>query len=710
MPTYAADNSAWDQGLASLGSALFPDPSKIAQGYAYGTQARKAQIESSQLQSQMNAQALALQNAARMGQPPAAPSFTTSPQGTTMVAPPSLGTIVSQAQATAAQTPALIEPFTQGTPPAMSSPAPGAGAPPAPTTTTTAGTSPSNDAMSGVFMPGSVTTPDGGAKQAGPAASNGAPAPIAINPQMIYALNLAAGKDHASAAGATATYLSTLLNNNQITKRQYYELLAGAGVTTPLTQTIGEEGALARTKLTEAGATQRTGMTQAGETQRANITAETQRMQPVYLARPDNPLLSDVVRTDQAAGRTAFTPTALQSATQYNPYVNPAIPGALPAPQTNFAASQGGSTPALSSQEQVNAQMGQQIAMAKPGSPEQAAAINRYLAVNQGTKPLDATEANKQRMVDQVRDQGRYPLPQTGWGRLGVDHPVAFAGDAELAISRRMLQMQASDFQLRGNHDLARQMAIESLQRDGSLPSVEDLNKLRDQFRAQRILSLGGAGDPRVIMLPTDPKNPGKTSPHVAVNLTDKGRAGLGGAGGAPAAPGAKPPPGTLVPGGAMSGPATGPAGPPPLTTSMTTPMPAGPAGPPPETPLAAAQPVPQPPVAPVDPSIPAAQPPPAAAAAAAPAAPVPPPDATPISSILGRILGLGIAPPSASQAAAPAAPAAPTTVSGAVSTAAPLGKPAGAIMEAKGVANYTPVMMNNGQPGIVMNGWVYPR
>src|SRR5215831_8122304 len=45
MPLFDTGNQNWDHGLASLGNALFPDPAKVAEGYYYGSQARKAQIE-----------------------------------------------------------------------------------------------------------------------------------------------------------------------------------------------------------------------------------------------------------------------------------------------------------------------------------------------------------------------------------------------------------------------------------------------------------------------------------------------------------------------------------------------------------------------------------------------------------------------------------------------------------------------------------------
>src|SRR5580765_8536343 len=60
MPTFNTGDKEWDQGLSSLGNALFPDPSKVAQGYYYGSEARKAQIEAATLQDQMAASHTAL--------------------------------------------------------------------------------------------------------------------------------------------------------------------------------------------------------------------------------------------------------------------------------------------------------------------------------------------------------------------------------------------------------------------------------------------------------------------------------------------------------------------------------------------------------------------------------------------------------------------------------------------------------------------------
>ena len=54
MPTIRTGNQEWDQNLNTLGGALFPDPSKAAQGYYYGSQARQSQLESNKLIDQMN--------------------------------------------------------------------------------------------------------------------------------------------------------------------------------------------------------------------------------------------------------------------------------------------------------------------------------------------------------------------------------------------------------------------------------------------------------------------------------------------------------------------------------------------------------------------------------------------------------------------------------------------------------------------------------
>src|SRR4249920_3701696 len=45
----------WDQNLKTLSQSLFPDPSKAAHAYYYGSEARKAQIEAARLQDQMAA-------------------------------------------------------------------------------------------------------------------------------------------------------------------------------------------------------------------------------------------------------------------------------------------------------------------------------------------------------------------------------------------------------------------------------------------------------------------------------------------------------------------------------------------------------------------------------------------------------------------------------------------------------------------------------
>ena len=45
----------WDQNLKTLGGALFPDPSKQAHAYYYGTEARNALLKSAQTQESLAA-------------------------------------------------------------------------------------------------------------------------------------------------------------------------------------------------------------------------------------------------------------------------------------------------------------------------------------------------------------------------------------------------------------------------------------------------------------------------------------------------------------------------------------------------------------------------------------------------------------------------------------------------------------------------------
>src|SRR5213592_2375136 len=56
QPAFHTGDSAWDNALGTISGTLFPDPSRAGQAYHYGSEARKAQIESYKTIGQINAE------------------------------------------------------------------------------------------------------------------------------------------------------------------------------------------------------------------------------------------------------------------------------------------------------------------------------------------------------------------------------------------------------------------------------------------------------------------------------------------------------------------------------------------------------------------------------------------------------------------------------------------------------------------------------
>src|SRR6478672_4670635 len=234
MPTFNTGSKDWDQGLGTLGQALFPDPSKQAQAYYYGAESRKAQLGSNKMIDEQNWKNRFMQMQPGLGLPtPAAPTWSqpplensppivNSPGNLPMGGPgpgpvaspgsgpgpgPTLGATVMPSPGASPHTnnpannyipqtmspqeaarllPAIVAPHTTGTPPPSSPPAPSS--PPSPNTTGSDGSVPANDPVSGVLAPGSVTEPDGGRKMSGPAQANGAPAKTPFDLQTYVAI------------------------------------------------------------------------------------------------------------------------------------------------------------------------------------------------------------------------------------------------------------------------------------------------------------------------------------------------------------------------------------------------------------------------------------------------------------------------------------------------------------------------------------------
>jgi hypothetical protein len=287
-----------DQGLATLGKALFPDPAVIAQTGYYGAAQREKMLSGNKI---MGEQALTNNWIHRIdrngtvhfmpaprGSPVGAPPIPATDEGTPMVgggtygaspgaygapppppAPSLSATVTPQAPPSGAAVSDYMNthpnPVTSATPPPQSSPAPNSGAPPAPNTTGSDGSVPNNDAGSAVIHPGTFQAPGGGIKMAPPAQADGSPAPLAFNPTLISALGAAGGVNPNALNSTMAAYVEQEGRKSGVIDDKTADNLSSAfGNTQPLAsattiRTTGMNNAttLAQTNIQEAGSDRR---------------------------------------------------------------------------------------------------------------------------------------------------------------------------------------------------------------------------------------------------------------------------------------------------------------------------------------------------------------------------------------------------------------------------------------------------------------------
>jgi hypothetical protein len=291
-----------DQGLATLGKALFPDPAVIAQTGYYGAAQREKMLSGNKI---MGEQALTNNWIHRIdrngtvhfmpaprGSPVGAPPIPATDEGTPMVgggtygaspgaygapppppAPSLSATVTPQAPPSGAAVSDYMNthpnPVTSATPPPQSSPAPNSGAPPAPNTTGSDGSVPSNDAGGAVIHAGTFQAPGGGIKMAPPAQADGSPAPVAFNPTLISALGAAGGVNPNALNSTMASYIEREGRQSGVIDDYTADRLSSAfGNTQPLAsattiKTTGMTNAttLAQENIRQAGETGRTAMT-----------------------------------------------------------------------------------------------------------------------------------------------------------------------------------------------------------------------------------------------------------------------------------------------------------------------------------------------------------------------------------------------------------------------------------------------------------------
>src|SRR5262252_5320177 len=441
MPPFDTGNAAWDQGLGAL-SNLF-DAGKQLQVYYYGSEARKAQLEGNRLINQQNAENYVTSALGGRGfqdftytqpaQTGAAPILA-PPANLPGVSGPTLGQTVmpspGQIATAAANTPANVAPYTRGTPPATSSPAPGAGAPFAPNGTGSDGSQPQNNYGDGAVHPASFnpTPGQGGTIRAPAAGPNGSIAPAAFDLQKFVTMSVFAGKDAAQAQAIGSSYLGNLYHQGAISEGEYRRQLASVGVTQPYT-----------TEMSEAGATTRQGMANANAIAVANLNNENrvkvqqmadaaalERTSPQFVGTVGSPNEGVYVKPNDprfASGMPAANPQT--AVTQVTPgwYINTNT-HQLEHLDNQTAANRTDLKPVPATLDQANAQQIAQI-QAMPEGPEKVAAIANFRAM-QARPPLDQKQLMIQHFNDYNTLQGIYQQQQKGWftGHKDIVYPA----------------------------------------------------------------------------------------------------------------------------------------------------------------------------------------------------------------------------------------------------------------------------------------------
>ena len=604
MPTFDTGNANWNETLGGIAGVLFPDQSKEAAAYYHGALARKAQIEGNKAISEQNAMTY-LPNILGGQQP----NYTYRPAGLTGAAPvlnpaqnlpgvtpgmpgPALSSAFTppspQAIAqSAANTPAVVEPFTRGTAPAYVSPAPGSGAPPAPTGTTSIGTTPTNEVGSGPVHPATLNTTGGGRPQAPPASSNGSPAQQIINPAQ-YALAMSqAGIPDAVIRNNIATYFGQLHAQGSITDRQYYDNLASVNITTPLTTTLSEAGATTRQGMSDKAALERTNVTAAAHRYASDIALRTpgtyavggalrtmtptqSLAEPGAIKAPAGPTeaqgyaAGQVLTMPPGPGRQAALSDVYSlgtSAQTYGPYIPPG--GGAP---TTMAAGTAATTPGVQPEPASETQqIGRIAARASDpnATPEQRATAAKQLgdlqvALAKG-KPPDQNQLFQQQILNYQQNNRAYAATRQDANQM----PVYVTPDADVAIRNRAAQLMSDERTgFRDHPDQAYNQARQELVANGTIESPKDVADKRKKLGSW-FASWNTSPDVTTIVPPGAPADT-PASQHIIVGLKNP----VSGTMTTPQ-PGATPAP------GATTQPPPTPGGTPPVPTGPT-PAPAG--------------------------------------------------------------------------------------------------------------------------------------
>lgn len=565
MPTIKTGNAEWDQNLNTLGAALFPDPSKEASAYYYGTKSRESLLNSNQLIGQGN-----YRNRYGMlieGMDPGSPTWqqaTDLPGAPPVLAPPTnlprAGGAPSLAQMAAGMTPgqaaavipAAVAPLTQGTPQPVGQPS--AVSPPAPQTTTSNGQVPQNDPVSGVLHPASLNT-TGVPVQASPAQANGSPAPVPPGMTLpgllrLHGTGALAGIDAQTLAGGGQALAYEMRRRNLINDNQYNQMLAGTGQAGPYQQDIQARSALAVGAQTQAGEDRRNAATNAaalarqqlvtGEARRADEFAPEKTVDEagnaIFVSRKDTP--------GKRAYDSTLANTVAGAGAAYHDFIDPADPtGMKTIRMTNARGTALGLHPAPAGSDAVTGLTNRAIMVAPTaGAAEQIAGRADVLPKKKSIEEKAQDAANEATLrLQQLQQRIPQSITRNWYGGSSTELPIAASGDVDQIYDELTNQyFKNGPPGVKGQHTASMNAALQQLIEEGRIRPAEP--------RTNRIMKDVRQGNTIVptehvqveLYEPFDPANPKapaiKAAPGTKPIVTMKG-----------AAPAATPAPGTVL-------------------------------------------------------------------------------------------------------------------------------------------------------------------
>lgn len=496
-----------DQGLATLGKALFPDPATIAQTGYYGAAQREKMLSGNKIIDQQNAanQVLALTPGSGINyttptfsvppnSPAGAPPVMNSPAGLPVVPPAGGAPSLSGTVTTPAPGPVPGPP----TPPGGTLDAGAAAQSATKIADTVIGNANGADPPLPGMHPGTFQAPGGGIKQAPPAAHDGSPAPL-VDPSLFVNMAVRAGYDASQVQVMGNAYVMQKMRNGELDQKTGEDWMAGFG-----------QAALVQARTSLA-------------TTRMNNETELAKQRMVTGEQGREFDLGDILTTEGPGGQPIHTPRKdsfgkpaydASYSTQYNtPALTQPTPGGPP-----VAAKQGEVKPGTpmfnqpytadyNKPTEVSGPNGEKLTQRAgelPPGPTAAYSPEREKAGMTPVLVMDPANHNQLKTVSTlefnkggyVRAPANIPVAEAGTLQDRLDQrvarrfpppPVSVKDAAWLSPARadgednaRLLSTMTELYQsspdptVRGNYDNAADAAITKAQQEGWLPSTEE--------------------------------------------------------------------------------------------------------------------------------------------------------------------------------------------------------------------------------------------